>query len=70
MSRTEEPIKLTPAWAKLIQFCRTRLPYGEIHVEIYAGEPTKLFLARRALRFDKPETVDPFLVDTIVAGGT
>ena len=49
--------ELSSSWLRLIEYCKTELPYGELKVRIVHGEPTVLLEARRAVRFDKVETV-------------
>lgn len=46
--------KVPEAWGRLIAYCGTRLPYGEITLKIVNGIPTELLFAKAAVRFDKP----------------
>ena len=49
--------KIPASWLRLIQYCQTELPHGELKVRIVNGEPTALLEAHRAIRFDKSETI-------------
>lgn len=53
--------KITENWIRLIQYARGVVPYGELTIEIVAGEPLTLISAKRKIRFDKPDTLPPSL---------
>lgn len=57
MSQDVNGTRVTDAWLRLIQFCATRLPYGEVKVKIQDGSPTDLLEAKASIRFDKPYPV-------------
>ena len=50
-------IRVTDAWVRLIRYCSTDLPHGEIKIKIVNSEPTKLLDAKPDVRFDKPDTL-------------
>ena len=50
-------IHVTEAWIRLIRFCQSDLPHGEITIKVVNSEPTTLIGFKRSIRFDKPETI-------------
>lgn len=42
-------------WARVIHYCKTRLPHGEITFQVVNGEPTDLISSKEKIRFDKPD---------------
>ena len=50
-------IQVTEAWSNFIQYCRTKMPYGDIKVRIVNGEPTERLEEKSRVRFDRPYTI-------------
>jgi hypothetical protein len=42
-------------WARVIHYCKTKLPHGEITFQVVNGEPVDLISSKEKIRFDKPD---------------
>ena len=51
--------KITDAWKRFILYCQREVPHGEVRVQIVSGEPTRLLDLKKAIRFDKEDSI-PF----------
>ena len=47
-------MKVSDAWKRLIRYCETQLPFGELTIKIVNGEPTSLVDFKPNIRFDLP----------------
>ncbi len=47
-------IKVSDAWRRLIVYCETKLPFGDLTIKIVNGEPTSLVDFKPNIRFDLP----------------
>lgn len=59
---SEEELKrltMSLAWRRLIAYCQTQLPYGELSIRVVNAEPTVLIDVRPSVRFDIPLTSYP-----------
>ena len=54
LSSTQTEVKVTPAWIRLVRYCHSTMPHGDLKVKIVNGEPTKLLETKPDYRFDKP----------------
>ena len=52
-------IRVSQAWVRVIRFCQTEIPHGQLCIKIANGQPTDLVEehTKRRIRFDKEETV-------------
>lgn len=52
-------IRVSQAWVRVIRFCQTEIPHGQLCIKIANGQPTDLVeeYTKRRIRFDKEETV-------------
>ena len=53
----ELEIRITPAWIRLIRFCQTEFPNGDIKVRIVNCQPTELLERKEKIRFDKEQVI-------------
>lgn len=55
----ELEIRVSKSWVRLIRFCQTNVPHGQVCFKTVNGEPTDLVdeLTKRRIRFDKEETL-------------
>jgi hypothetical protein len=49
-------IRVSKAWIRFIQYCKTSFPFGNITVKIVNGQPTRRIHAEPDIRFDKENT--------------
>ena len=50
-------LNINYAWANFIQYCRLKIPYGQIKVQIVNGFPTRMLDEKPDVRFDKPNSL-------------
>jgi len=62
---TELEIRISQAWIRVIRFCQTEIPHGQLCIKIANGQPTDLVeeYTKRRIRFDKEETVPAEFAD-------
>jgi len=53
----ELEIRVTPAWVRLVRFCQTEFPNGDLKIRIVNCQPTELLERREKIRFDKEMTL-------------
>ena len=56
-------VRVTDAWLRMIYYCQTELPHGELAVKIVGGEPTVVVSAKPLIRFDKGEKLKIAVLD-------
>ena len=50
-------VRVSQSWVRLVRFCQTELPHGDLKIRIVNAQPTELLEAKRKVRFDKEETI-------------
>ena len=60
-----DPLRISLGWARVMYYARTRLPHGEITIQIHAGEPGNLIDKKEEFRFDKPDYFPEVTLDKI-----
>ena len=53
----EIEIRVTPAWIRLIRYCQTEFPHGDIKIRIVSAQPTELLEEKKKVRFDREATI-------------
>ena len=64
MSKQEEQVYLIPeleirvpvSWIRLVRYCQTEFPNGDLKIRIVNSQPTELLEEKKKVRFDK-ETI-------------
>ena len=59
----EIEIRVSPAWIRLIRYCQTEFPHGDLKIRIVNAQPTDLLEERRRIRFDKETTIPEIFGD-------
>lgn len=53
----EIEVNVSKSWIRLIRFCQTSFPFGDLTIRIVNAQPTELVEKKPKIRFDKEASI-------------